>query len=286
MPHHWMLNHCWSKCQSFRLSWLGRYRAAEQVQRIDWLTYVFVSVNTTRPWLCKWCCCPYICTNLELNTWHKQKTYLAISQELKNIQVSKFITHEKLLRSGLGNQKLNILYTLSDSDFAGCSGTARSASGNVILMNGVWKCNSNEWGSNLMVLCCCCQTICLKQNTLAKVSVKVQYLSTIMFHLQCWQAEPACIESTIVRVDSGLDCALAIGHDFTHKTAKQVTVKVRFLQEYAQHKFLHLAPITRLSVHITWYQNIADIWDITPFNICEHIITYDWKVKGHLCHAK
>ena len=28
------------------------------------------------------------------------------------------------------------------------------------------------------------------------------------------------------------------------------------------------------------------IWDITPFNICQHIITYVWKVKGHLCNAK
>ena len=51
-----------------------------------------------------------------------------------------------ITRLGLRNQKLNTLYALSDSDFAGCSEAARSTSGSIILI-------ISEHRSNFLVFC-------------------------------------------------------------------------------------------------------------------------------------
>ncbi len=60
------------------------------------------------------------------------------------------------------------------------------------------------------------------------------------------------INSTCVWVDNTAAIAVATGNDFTHKTVKHVTVKVRFLQECAQRKIIMI-------VYIKTSKIIADI---------------------------
>ncbi len=50
------------------------------------------------------------------------------------------------------------------------------------------------------------------------------------------------INSTCVWVDNKAEITVATGNDFTHKTVKHVTFKVRFLQESAYSGF-----------HVLWY---------------------------------
>ena len=152
-----------------------------------------------------------------------------------------------ITRLGLRNQKLNTLYAHSDSDFAGCRDTARSTSGNVILMNAV----AISWYSGRQTTTALC-TAMAETIALAKVVVKVKYLRAILFDLQCRQVEPTYIHSAIVWVDNTATLAAANGNDFTHETVKHVIVKVRFLQECVQRKIILLAPIRT-------HQNIADI---------------------------
>ena len=68
---------------------------------------------------------------------------------------------------GLRNQKLNTLYAHSDSNFAGCRDTARSTSGNVILMNAV----AISWYSGRQTTTALC-TAMAETIALAKVLVK------------------------------------------------------------------------------------------------------------------
>ena len=152
-----------------------------------------------------------------------------------------------LNRLRLRNQELNTLYALSNSDFGGCSDTARATSGNVILMNA----GAIAWYSGRQTTTALC-TAMAETIALAKVVVKVKYLRAILFDLQCRQVEPTYIDSTIVWVDNTATLAVANGNDFTHETVKHVTVKVRFLQECVQRKIVLLASIRT-------HQNIADI---------------------------
>jgi hypothetical protein len=60
------------------------------------------------------------------------------------------------------------------------------------------------------------------------------------------------INSTCVWVDNTAAIAVATGNDFTHETVKQVTVKVRFLQDCVQKSTIRI-------VYIKTCKNIADI---------------------------
>jgi hypothetical protein len=57
------------------------------------------------------------------------------------------------------------------------------------------------------------------------------------------------INSACVLADNTAAIAVATGNNFTHETVKHVTVKVRFLQECAQHKIIMIV-YTRTSKNI------------------------------------
>ena len=103
---------------------------------------------------------------------------------------------------------MNVLYALSDSDFAGCKDTFRSTSGYMILMNG--GCGILFWPM--------AETIAL-----AKLVGKLEYMRALLFDLQCRQQQETMINSTCVWV-------------------KHV-VRVRFLQECVQRKITMISYI-------------------------------------------
>jgi hypothetical protein len=152
-----------------------------------------------------------------------------------------------LARLHTRDQQLNVLYALSDSDFAGCKDTFRSTSGYMILMNGgVVAYYSGR--QSIVALC----TAMAETIALAKLVVKVKHMRALLFDLQCRQQQETMINSTCVWVDNTAAIAVATGNDFTHETVKHVTVKVRFLQECVQRKIIMIT-------YIKTNKNIADI---------------------------
>ena len=69
------------------------------------------------------------------------------------------------------DQKLNTLYALSDSDFAGCKDTAKSTSGYMILMNGGVVAYYSGRQSTVALCTAMAETIAL-----AKLVVKVKHM--------------------------------------------------------------------------------------------------------------
>ena len=152
-----------------------------------------------------------------------------------------------LARLQTRDQKLNVMYALSDSDFAGCKDTFRSTSGYMILMNGgVVAYYSGR--QSIVALC----TAMAETIALAKLVVKIKHMRALLFDLQCRQEQETMINSTCVWVDNTATIAVATGKDFTHETVKHVTVKVQFLQECVQRKII-------LIEYIKTIKNIADI---------------------------
>ena len=119
------------------------------------------------------------------------------------------------------DQKLNTLYALSDSDFAGCKDTAKSTSGYMILMNGGVVAYYSGRQSTVALCTAMAETIAL-----AKLVVKVKHMRALLHDLQCHQEHETAIQSTCVWVDNTAAIAVAMGNDFTHETVKHVTVKV------------------------------------------------------------
>ena len=80
------------------------------------------------------------------------------------------------------DQKLNTLYALSDSDFAGCKDTAKSTSGYMILMNGgvVAYCSGRQ---STVALC----TDMAETIALAKLVLKFKHMCALLHDLQCHQ---------------------------------------------------------------------------------------------------
>ena len=142
---------------------------------------------------------------------------------------------------------LNVLYGLSDSDFAGCKDTAKSTSGYVVLLNGGPIAYYSGRQSTVALCTAMAETIAL-----AKLVVKIKHLRALMHDLQCCQNRETKIESTIVWVDNTAALAVATGNDFTHETVKHVTVKVRFLQECIQHKIIRLT-------YVATRKNVSDM---------------------------
>jgi hypothetical protein len=149
-----------------------------------------------------------------------------------------------LTRLRARDQSLNVLYGLSDSDFARRKDASRSTTGYMILMNG-----GVVAGRQSTVALC---TAMAETIALAKIVVKIKHMRAILFDLQCRQKQETMINSTCVWVDNTAAIAVATGNDFTHETVEHVTVKVRFLQECVQHKIIMI-------VYIKTSKNIADI---------------------------
>ena len=145
------------------------------------------------------------------------------------------------------DQKLNVLYALSDSDFAGCKDTAKSTTGYMIIMNGAVVAYYSGRQTTVALCTAMAETIAL-----AKVVVKVKHMRALLSDLQCQQEEETSIGSICVWVDNTAALAVANGNDFTHETVKHVTVKVRFLQECVQRRIILLA-------YVRTNQNISDI---------------------------
>jgi hypothetical protein len=152
-----------------------------------------------------------------------------------------------LARLQAREQELNVLYGLSDSDFAGCKDTSRSTSGYMILMNGGVVAYYSGRQSTVALCTAMAETIAL-----AKLVVKVKHMRALLFDMQCRQEQETMINSTCVWVDNTAAIAVATGNDFTHETVKHVTVKVRFLQECVQKSIIRI-------VYIKTCKNIADI---------------------------
>ena len=142
---------------------------------------------------------------------------------------------------------LNVMYGLSDSDFAGCKDTSRSTSGYIVLLNGGPIAYYSGRQSTTALCTAMAETIAL-----AKLVVKIKHLRALMHDLQVRQNQETQIESTIVWVDNTAALAVATGSDFTHETVKHVTVKVRFIQECVQRK------IVRIS-YVATRKNISDM---------------------------
>ncbi len=88
------------------------------------------------------------------------------------------------------DQSLNVLYGLSDSDFAGCKDTSRSTAGYMILMNGgVVAYYSGR--QSTVALC----TAMAELIALAKIVVKLKHMRAILFDLQCRQEQETMINS-------------------------------------------------------------------------------------------
>ena len=155
-----------------------------------------------------------------------------------------------LERLRVRDQQLNVLYALSDSDFAGCKDTSRSTSGYMILMNGGVVAYYSGRQTTVALCTAMAETIAL-----AKLVVKVKHMRALLFDLQCCQDQETQINSTCVWVDNTAAIAVATGNDFTHETVKYVTVnsvKVCFLQECVQRKII-------LLVYIKTGKNTPDI---------------------------
>ena len=142
---------------------------------------------------------------------------------------------------------LNVIYGLSDSDFAGCKDTARSTSGYLVVLNG----GVVDYYSGRQTTTALC-TAMAETIALAKLVVKIKYLRAILHDLQFHQGTETNIGSTIVWVDNTAALAVATGNDFTHETVKHVTVKVRFLQECFQRRLIRLT-------YVATRKNISDM---------------------------
>ena len=127
------------------------------------------------------------------------------------------------------DQQLNVMYALSDSDFAGCKDTSRPTSGYMILMNGGVIAYYSGRQSTVALCTAMAETLAL-----AKLAVKVKHMRATLFDLQCRQQQTTMVNSTCVGVDNTAAISVATGTDFTHETVKHVTIKVRFLRECVQ----------------------------------------------------
>jgi hypothetical protein len=140
-----------------------------------------------------------------------------------------------------------VLYTLSDSDFAGCKDTSGSTSGYMILMNGGVVVYYSGRQSTVALCKAMAETIAM-----AKLVVRIKHMRIILFDLQCRQERKTMINSTCVWVDNTAAIDVATGNDFTHETVKYATVKVCFIQECVQRQIILIA-------YIMTNKNIADI---------------------------
>jgi hypothetical protein len=136
-----------------------------------------------------------------------------------------------LTRLRARDQDLNVLYGLSDSDFAGCKDTSSSTTCYMILMNGGVVAYYSGRHSTVALSTAMAETIAL-----AKIVVKNKHMRAFLFYLQCRQEQETMINSICVWVDNTAAIEVATGNDFTHETVKHVTVKVRFLRECVQHQ--------------------------------------------------
>ncbi len=118
-----------------------------------------------------------------------------------------------LARVQAREQELNVLYGLSDSDFAGCKDTSRSTSGYMVLMNGGVV--AYYFGRQSTVALC---TAMAETIALAKLVVKVKHMRALLFDMQCRQEQETMINSTCVWVNNTAAIAVATGNDFTHET--------------------------------------------------------------------
>jgi hypothetical protein len=124
-----------------------------------------------------------------------------------------------LTRLRARDQSLNVLYGLSESDFAGCKDTSRSTTGLMILMNGGVVAYYSGRQSTVALCTAMAETIAL-----AKIVVKIKNMRAILFDLQCRQEQETMINSTCVWVDNTAAIAVATGNDFTHETVTHVGV--------------------------------------------------------------
>jgi hypothetical protein len=118
------------------------------------------------------------------------------------------------------DQKLNVLYGLSNSDFAGCKDTSCSTSGYMILMNGGVVAYYSGRQSIVALRTAMAEIIAL-----TKLAVKIKHMRALLFDLQCRREQETMINSAPVWVDNTAAIAVATGKDFTHETVKHVTVK-------------------------------------------------------------
>ncbi len=88
---------------------------------------------------------------------------------------------------------MNVLYALSDSDFAGCKDTVRSTSGYMILMNGGGAAYYSGRQSIVALCTAMAETIAL-----AKLVVKIKHTRALLFDLQCKQEQETMITNTCV----------------------------------------------------------------------------------------
>ncbi len=121
------------------------------------------------------------------------------------------------MRLRVRDQSLNVLYGLSDSDFAGCKDSSRSTTGYMILMNGGVVAYYSGRQSTVALCTAMAETIAL-----AKIVVKIKYIRAILFDLQCRQEQETMINSTCALVDNTAAIAVATRNDFTHETVKHV----------------------------------------------------------------
>jgi hypothetical protein len=145
-------------------------------------------------------------------------------------------------------QQLNVLYALSESDFAGCKDTFPYTI-RVILMNGGVVAYYSGRQSTVALCTAMAETVAL-----AKLVVKVKHIRAILFDLQRKQVQTLAtlINSTCVWVDNTAAIVVATRRDFTHETVKHVTVNVRFLQECVQRGIIMIT-------YIVTSKNIAEI---------------------------
>ena len=86
---------------------------------------------------------------------------------------------------------LNVMYGLSDSDFAGCKDTSRSTSGYIVLLNGGPIAYYSGRQSTTALCTARAETIAL-----AKLVVKIKHFRALMHDLQVRQNQETPIEST------------------------------------------------------------------------------------------
>ena len=141
------------------------------------------------------------------------------------------------------------MYTLSDSDFAGCKDTSRSTSGYMILMNGGVVAYYSERQPTVALSLPLC-TAMAETIALAKLVVKIKHMRALLFDLQCTQEQKTMIHSTCVWVDNTAAIAVAKGNDFTHETVKHVTVKVCFIQECVQREIIMITYIKTSKIYL------------------------------------
>ncbi len=111
-----------------------------------------------------------------------------------------------LARLQAREHELNVLYGLSDSDFAICKNTSRSTSGYMILMNSGEVAYYSGRQSTIALCTAMAETI-------YKLFLKVKHMRALLYDMQCRQEQETLINSTCVWVDNTAAIAVATGND-------------------------------------------------------------------------